>query len=123
MEGNQSSYKNLQVWDRSDKLAHRIYRLTKTFPAEEKYGLVNQLKRAALSVPTNLVEGWSRKGTKEFLQFVNMAAGPCAETEYLLNFSMKEGFISKEAAAPILQECTEILKMLWALIRSLREKL
>ena len=82
-------YKKLLVWQKADELALRIYDETKKFPKEEIYGITSQLRRAALSVPTNIVEGMGRQGKKELRHFVNISLGSLAETEYLLGFCLK----------------------------------
>jgi len=82
-------YKNLKVWQKADELAIEIYRITKTFPKDELYGMTSQLRRAGISITTNIVEGYSRKGDKELARFINSAIGYLAEVEYLLEFSDK----------------------------------
>lgn len=82
-------YKELKVWQKADELAIEVYKATKRFPRDEIYGITSQLRRAALSVPTNIVEGYARKGDKELARFVNIAIGSMAETEYLLDFSKR----------------------------------
>ncbi len=84
---SEANYKKLIVWQKADELAKSVYRAVKDFPKEEIYGLTSQLRRAALSVPTNIVEGYARKGKKELLRFLNTALGSLAETEYLLDFA------------------------------------
>ena len=88
------SYKKLRVWVAADQLAHEIYRVTKQLPRDEQYGISAQLRRAALSVPTNLVEGQARKGRRELKQFTAIALGSLAEVEYLLEFALGEGLLS-----------------------------
>ena len=77
-------YKNLQVWQRSHKLVLGLYRASQMFPNTEQYGLTSQLRRAALSVPTNIVEGSKRAAPKEYAHFLNIAEGSLSETEYLV---------------------------------------
>ncbi|MEA3306771.1 MAG: four helix bundle protein [Elusimicrobiota bacterium] len=89
-------YKKLIVWQKADDLAYQVYIETKTFPKHEIYGIVSQIRRAALSVPTNIVEGSGRQGKKELKQFVNIALGSLAETEYLLDFCLKLKYLSFE---------------------------
>ena len=84
---------NLEVWKIADDLAFEIYQTTKQFPKEEIYGITSQIRRSALSIPTNLVEGYSRKGDKELSRFVNYSLGSLAETKYLLYFSNRLGYI------------------------------
>ena len=88
-------YKKLLVWKKADELAYQIYIETKSFPKEELYGITSQLRKAALSIPTNLVEGTGRQGKKELKQFVNIALGSLAETQYLLDFSLRLEYLNK----------------------------
>ena len=84
------------VWQKADQLAKLIYLETKNFPKEEIYGLISQLRRSALSVPTNIVEGYARKGKNELKQFLSIALGSLAETEYLLDFAFGLGYLQNE---------------------------
>jgi len=107
------TYKELKVWQKADELALAIYRLTKNYPKDEIYGITSQLRRAALSVPTNIVEGYARKGDKELARFVNIAIGSLAETEYLLDFSHRLGYISGKDFLAIDTLREEVGKLLW----------
>lgn len=86
-------WKSLQVWVLSDRLARKVYQLSRGIPKEELYGITSQLRRAALSVPTNIVEGYSRRGDKELAHFVNISLGSLGETTYLLHFARNLGYI------------------------------
>ncbi len=92
----QKAYKKLLVWQKADALAYQIYLLTKNFPKEETYGMRSQIRRSALSVPTNIVESCGRQNKKETKQFLNIALGSLAETEYLLDFCLRLGYFSSE---------------------------
>ena len=107
------NYKELRVWQRADELAVQIYRLTKAFPKDEIYGLTSQLRRAALSIPTNIVEGYARKGDKELARFVNISIGSLAEVEYLLAFSCRLQYIRNSELARIEVLRSEVGKLLW----------
>ena len=107
------NYKELIVWQNSDKLAIEVYKVTKKFPKDEIYGITSQLRRAALSIPTNIVEGYARKGDKELARFVNIAIGSMAETEYLLDFSKRLGYISEKEYEGIEAIRSEVGKLLW----------
>ena len=98
MENNkmEKGYRKLIVWQRADDLAIQVYKITKKFPREELFGITSQLRRAALSVPTNLVEGMGRQSRNETRQFVNIALGSLAETEYLLEFSQRLMILTDE---------------------------
>ncbi|MBA2124526.1 four helix bundle protein [bacterium Unc6] len=93
----EKGYKKLIVWQKADELAYQVYLDTKSFSKEEIYGITSQLRRAVLSVPTNIVEGYGRQGKKELRQFINMALGSLAETEYLLDFSLKLGYLNHKS--------------------------
>ncbi|MBI2600392.1 four helix bundle protein [Candidatus Daviesbacteria bacterium] len=87
-------YKKLIAWQKADELVHKVYDLTLTFPKNEIFGLVSQLQRACLSVPTNIVEGHARNSKKEFHRFLSIALGSLAETEYLLDFAYKRKLVA-----------------------------
>jgi len=107
-------FTDLKVWQRSHSLALAIYRLTKSFPSDEKFGLTSQLRRAAVSIPTNIAEGSKRKHNPEFARFLNIAEGSLAETEYLLLLSKDLGHAGRRAE-PLLEDCADIARMLHAL--------
>ncbi len=107
------TYKDLIVWQKADNLAIEIYKITKTFPKEEIYGLTSQLRRAGLSIPTNIVEGYTRKGDKELSRFVSIAIGSMAETEYLLDFSKRLGYMNGTEFEKIEALRSEVGKLLW----------
>lgn len=92
----EKSYKKLLAWRKADEFCRNVYLITQQFPKTEIYGLTSQLRRAAVSVPTNLVEGAARRNTNEFKQFINIAIGSLAETEYLLELSQALGYVSKK---------------------------
>lgn len=83
-----ANYRNLIVWQKAHKLALLIYEITAKFPLDEKITLTSQIRRAALSIPTNIVEGYNRKSKKEFVHFIDISLGSLAEVEYLLEFSV-----------------------------------
>src|SRR5438045_1905445 len=102
--------------DESRKL---VYKLTMRLPAEERYGLTSQLRRAAISVPSNIAEGQARRGTNEFLQFLSIAEGSLAELDTQLLLSVELGFAQQADVDPALKEIDELQKMLVALKRKL----
>ena len=108
-------FTDLKVWKKSHVLVLQVYRLTKGFPPEERYGLISQLRRAALSVPTNIAEGSKRQTNAEYARFLNIAEGSLAETEYLLMVSRDLGYLSEPASKPVLAESDEIARMLHSL--------
>ena len=93
----------------------QVYRLTKSFPPDERYGLTSQLRRAVLSVPTNIAEGSKRQTNAEYARFLNIAEGSLAETEYLLMVSHDLRYLSSDAARSVIVEADEIAKMLYSL--------
>jgi len=109
----EANYKRLIVWQRADELAYKVYLETKNFPKEEMYGIISQLRRAALSIPTNLVEGCGRHGKKELKQFLNIALGSQAEVEYLLDFSFRLGYLTKEGLEKLQNLRQEAGSLLW----------
>jgi four helix bundle protein len=108
-------FTDLMVWQRSHALVLQVYRLTKGFPPDERYGLTSQLRRAALSVPTNIAEGSKRETNREYARFLNIAEGSLAETEYLLMVSRDLGYLPMAITKPVLAETSEIAKMLHGL--------
>ena len=104
---------NLEVWKIADDLAFEIYQTTKQFPREEIYGITSQIRRSALSIPTNLVEGYSRKGDKELSRFVNISLGSLAETKYLLYFSNRLGYIKSTEYKHLRAGYDKLGRLLW----------
>lgn len=114
------TYRDLKVWQRADELAFEIYKITKKFPKDELYGITSQLRRAALSVSTNIVEGYTRKGDKELARFINISLGSLAEVEYLLFFSRKlDYFVDNGEYEKIEMLRTEVGKLLWNFYKQL----
>jgi four helix bundle protein len=103
------------VWQVSHALVLQVYRLTKAFPPEERYGLTSQIRRSTLSVPTNIAEGSKRLTNAEYARFLNIAEGSLAETEYLLMVSRDLGYLPATLTKPLLTEADELAKMLHAL--------
>lgn len=117
------NYKNLIVWQKSISLVKQIYQLTASFPAEEKFGLVSQMRRAVVSIPSNIAEGQARRTTGDYVRFVSTSEGSLAELETQLIISIELGFCSENETKIIFSLMTEIRKMLNALRRSLMTKL
>ena len=115
-------WQKLEVWKVSDELAFDVYKITREFPKDEQYGLTSQLRRAALSVPTNIVEGYSRKGDKELAHFVNIALGSFAETKYLLYFANRLKYISDAKFIETKNIYTKLGKLLWKFYEAVRKK-
>jgi four helix bundle protein len=117
---SEDRWKKLEVWKLADNLAYDIYITTRGFPREELFGLTSQLRRAALSVATNIVEGYSRKGDKELAHFVNISLGSFAETKYLLYFSHRLEYISDEKHQSLETACEVLGKKLWRFYDKIR---
>ena len=115
-------WQKLEVWKVSDQLAFDVYKITRDFPRDELYGLTSQLRRAALSVPTNIVEGYARKGDKELAHFINIALGSFAETKYLLYFSHRLNYIDDKKFVEIKNIYTKLGKILWKFYEAVRTK-
>jgi len=115
------SYKELQVWQKAYHLCLHIYKITRTFPSDEKYGLSSQLRRAAVSVPSNIAEGYGRKSIKEYLQSLYIAYGSLCELETQILLSGDLGYINKACLEQIIKDIVEIERMLQAL-KSLEHK-
>lgn len=111
-----SSYKELLVWQKSIQLVIDIYKLTKTFPKDEIYGLVSQMQRAAVSIPSNIAEGNERNSKKEFIHFLHIARGSLAELETQLVIAEKLNYINQNQSTQILNNCHEIGKMINGLL-------
>ena len=116
-------YRDLIVWQKSFDLANHIYEATHHFPKDERYGLSSQIRRAAVSIPSNIAEGSSREGTKEFLHFISITKGSLAEIETQLMLAEKRSYLSTESLNQLLKQTDEISRMLTALKRKLQESL
>ncbi len=110
-------YKNLLVWQKAMILVTRVYETTRCFPNEERYGLTSQIRRAAVSVPSNIAEGQARLNAGEFRQFLGIAKGSLAELETQLLISQNLGYLTD--ANPLLEQLSEVGRMLHGLLNSL----
>src|SRR5690348_13852635 len=114
-----TDYRDRAAWQLAMAIVVSIYRLTRAFPTEEKFGLVAQLRRAAVSVPSNIAEGHSRIGGAEFRRFVSIARGSVAEVETQIALSVALGFVSNDATTSLTLDLKRLSKMLFGLYRSL----
>lgn len=96
MTNNVRSYQDLEVWQKSMALAKGVYRATRSFPVEERFGLVNQMRRAAVSIPSNLAEGHTRTGANEFRRFISIAMGSAAELETQVTLSYELEYLNEQ---------------------------
>ena len=115
-------HKKLDVWQAAMKVAQMVYQLTNTFPSEERFGLVTQMRRAAVSIPSNIAEGAARQGKREFKNFVSMAQGSLSELDTQLDLTILLGYISEDDVKEIEGQLLRVDKMLTGLIRSLQKK-
>jgi four helix bundle protein len=123
VNGKPQSYRDLLVWQKGMVLAKMIYQLTAAFPSEEKFGLISQMRRAAVSVPSNIAEGQARNTTGEFVLFISHAEGSLAELTQLI-LSVELGFLSTDKSRPCAHLIEELRKMLNGLRRAVsRQKL
>jgi four helix bundle protein len=113
------SYKDLVVWRKGMVLAKVVYSLTRAFPSEEKFGIVAQMRRAAISIPSNIADGQARHTTGEFTQFISHAEGSVAELDTQLILSIDLKFCAASAANPAFELIGELRRMLNALRRKL----
>lgn len=115
-------YKNIKAYQHTDDLVVEIYKVTKSFPKEELYGLISQLRRAAVSVPANIAEGASRQHKKDYLHFLYIARGSIAETEYLLHLANRLGYLDSSTFDKIYYLKEEAAKTLFGLIGSVEKE-
>jgi len=115
--GKAQSYRDLLVWQKGISLAKTIYKLTAEFPSEEKFGLISQMRRAAVSVPSNIAEGQARHTSGEFVLFISHAEGSLAELDTQLTLAVELGFLSAEKSKPCASSIDELHRMLNGLRR------
>lgn len=116
-----SNHRDLQVWNKSMDLVVEIYKITEEFPNDEKYGLTSQLRRAAVSIPSNIAEGAARKSTKELIQFLSIALGSLAEVETQIEIAQRINYI--QDSSQLRKNIYAIRKMTSSLINSNKNKI
>jgi len=116
------NYKELKVWEKSYQLCLEVYRITKEFPKIEIYGLISQMRRAVLSIPSNIAEGYGRKTILEYLRFLYIAYGSVCELETQIMLSGDLGYLNENHLSKLHKEVGEVERMLQALIKSLENK-
>ncbi len=114
------SYRDLMVWKKSINVSVYVYELCADFPRSELYGIADQMKRAAVSIPSNIAEGQARSSSKEFLRFLSIANGSLAELDTQRIIAERLGFLSFERSSNLSHQLTEVRKMLFALARTLK---
>lgn len=120
MKEKVKSFKDLIVWQKAHQLTMEVYKVTKNYPVEEKYSLVSQIRRAAYSVPSNIVEGHSRNSRKEFLHFLSIAKASLQELNYFLILSRDLNYISEEGFCNLEVQLSEASKILYSFKKSLQ---
>ncbi len=113
-------HKKLRAFDLADRLAIEVYRATRSFPREEQFGLMAQLRRSAVSVASNIVEGCARGSEADYLRFLDIAYGSAKELDYQLSLARRLGYLSEPQYGPVRDLSEESSKVLGGLIRSLR---
>src|SRR3954464_8231408 len=119
MDNKAKSYKDLIVWQKGIEIAKLVYRVTARFPSKEKFGLVSQIRRAAVSIPSNIAEGQARHTTGEFVQFISHAEGSVAEVDTQLFLAVQLDFVTSKQANP----CFDLLGEERRMLNSLRRRL
>lgn len=111
-------YQRLIIWQKADQITFLVYKISARFPKSEVFSITSQLRRAALSIPTNIVEGYARNSKKEFKRFLVIALGSLAETRYLIDVAFRLEYLSKEMYAIATSLLEEEGKLLWSFYRS-----
>ena len=114
-----NSYRDLEVWQKGIDLATQIYLTTRDFPKEEQFGLTHQLRKAAVSIPSNIAEGQARRTAKDFIHFCYISKGSTAEIDTQLTIAKRIEFIQADVADSLIEETLRISKMTQGLINSL----
>jgi four helix bundle protein len=113
-------FRQLAIWQRSHQLTLAIYKLTRTFPSDERYGLTAQLRRAMASVPANIAEGCGRDSDPELKRFLDIAHGSASEADYHLFLATDLGYLTGEEHIPLAREISELKRMIGAFSRRLK---
>ena len=117
------NFRDLEVWNRSHRLTLDLYRVTGTFPNDERFGLTSQIRRAAASIPTNLSEGCGRRGDGEMARFVQIAMGSASELDYLLLLSTDLNYLHEQEYEKLVSELNRVRRMLTGLYKTLKGSL
>jgi four helix bundle protein len=116
------NYKDLKVWQKAYQLCVEIYKVTRSFPHEERYGLTSQIRRASVSIPSNIAEGYGRKTTQEYIQALYIAYGSNCELETQIQLADDLSYIEAQISKKLQNDIGDIERMLKALIKSLENK-
>jgi four helix bundle protein len=115
-------HRKLRVFESADNLVVSIYLATKAFPRDEQFGLTSQIRRAAVSIASNIVEGCARRSQADYVRFLDMAFGSAREVEYQLSIAARLGYLSVESKSDLSRQANEAVRVLGALIRSFHTK-
>ena len=115
-------HRKLEVWKQSLVLVKKIYQITDTFPKTEQFGLTSQIRRAAVSVPSNLAEGAARRGKKEFSYFLNVAQGSISELDTQVELAKMLDYVDEDVYSDTMNQMTTVSKMLYGLARKVKSK-
>ena len=116
------NFRDLRVWHAAMDLVEQVYRLSRAFPREELHGLTAQMRRAAVSIPSNIAEGHTREHTREYLHYLSMAQASLAELETQLEISIRLKYLSSDQGSPALEQSTSLARQLYALRNALTKK-
>ncbi|WP_411833729.1 four helix bundle protein [Pseudoxanthomonas mexicana] len=116
------SYQDLKVWQDAVSLVESVYRITSGFPAEDRFGLTSQIRRAAVSVPSNIAEGHARSSARDFMRHLAISRGSLAELETQILIAHRIGYLSADHMEELASDCDQIGKMLRGLLKSLNTK-
>ena len=114
------NYRDLIAWQRAMDLVETVYHVTRAWPKEEMYGLTNQVRRAATSIPANIAEGQGRTGPKELLHHLSIANGSLCEVETFALISRRLGYIDEQACQQLITQTTEVARLIGGLMKSLQ---
>jgi four helix bundle protein len=112
-------FRKYSVWEQSHKLVLELYRLTRDFPTEEKFGITSQIRRAGVSIPTNISEGCGKASEKDFARFLGISFGSCQEVEYLTLLARDLDYLNDESYDFLFSEIVSIKKQLYHLIKKI----
>jgi four helix bundle protein len=119
MDRKIKTYRDLNIWCKGIEVVKYVYSLTETFPKQETYGLISQMRRAAVSIPSNIAEGFRRYHNKEYKQFLYISLGSCAELETQITIAKELGYISKDKEVELLEKLDHTCRMVSNLIKKL----
>ncbi|UCB57092.1 MAG: four helix bundle protein [Candidatus Omnitrophota bacterium] len=112
-------FKDLRIWQKGIEIVNKVYRITQSFPKEELYGIVSQMRRSAVSIPSNIAEGFIRRSNREYKQFLYIALGSCAELETQFIIAKDNSFLNDKDKDEIIQELNYESRMLMTMIKKL----